>query len=122
MERANERMNARKIRGLFNQVRQTAARFAEKCDFVAAEEIRKAEASCYKDTAYVSALYKDRVERVQIFTSFSYACGLLGVNLSSSAAEDITAEHGKRYMIITLSFKSCKTTKEGEETWNEQTN
>lgn len=100
-------MNAKKILGLFNKVRQTAARFAEKCDFAAAEEIKKAKASCSEDTAYVGALYKDRVERAQILTSFTYACGLLGVNFFSSTDEDGTAEHGKRYMVITLSLKSC---------------
>lgn len=115
-------MNTKKIRGLFNQARRTAARFAEKCDFVAAEEIKKAKASCSEDTAYVGALYKDRVERVQIITSYTYACGLLDLNVFSYDDEDGTAEDGKRYMIITLSLKSWKTTKEGDETWNEQTN
>ena len=96
-------MNTKKIRGLFNQARRTAARFAEKCDFVAAEEIKKAWAECSEDTAYMYVLYKDPVERVQILTSFMYACGLLGVSLFSSVAQDFIAEHGKRYMIITLS-------------------
>lgn len=99
-------MNARKIRGLFNQARRTAAQFAERCDFVAAEEIKKAGASCSKDTAYVGALYKDRVERVQIITSYTYASGLLGLNFFTSIDEDGPAEHGKRYMVITLSLKS----------------
>lgn len=99
-------MNTRKIRGLFNQARRTAAQFAEKCDFVAAEEIKNARASCSKDTAYVSALYKDRVERVQIITSYSYACGLLDLNFFTSAVEDVAAEHGKRCMVITLSLES----------------
>ena len=99
-------MNARKIRGLFNQARQIAARFAEKCDFAAAEEIKKASASCSEDTACVCALYKDRVERAQILTSFTYACDLLGINFFSSTDEDGTAEHGKRYMVMTLSLKS----------------
>ena len=81
-------MNAREICGLFNKVRRTAARFAERCDFVAAEEIKKASASCSKDTAYVGALYKDPVERVQIITSFTYASGLLGLNFFTSADED----------------------------------
>lgn len=99
-------MKAKKIRGLFNQVRRTAAQFAERCDFVAVEEIKKARASCSKDTAYVSALYADRVERVQIITSFTYASGLLGLNFCTSADEDGPAEHGKRYMVITLSLET----------------
>ena len=99
-------MNAKKIRGLFNQVRRTAAQFAERRDFVAAEEIKKARASCSKGTAYVSALYKDRVERVQIVTSYTYASGLLGLNFFTSSAEDVAAEHGKRCMVITLSLES----------------
>ena len=97
-------MNGRKIRGLFNQARRTAARFAERCDFVAADEIKNAKASCSKDTAFVGALYKDRVERVQIITSYTYASGLLGLNFFTSADEDGTAEHGKRYMLFTLSL------------------
>ena len=99
-------MNAKKIRGLFNQVRRTAARFAERCDFVAAEEIKNAWASYSKDTAYVGVLYKGEVERVQILTSYTYASGLLGLSLFSSADEDCAAEHGKRCMIITLSLES----------------
>ena len=99
-------MDDRKIRGLFNQVRRTAARFAERCDFVAVEEIKKAGASCFKDTACVCALYKDPVERVQIIMSYSYASALLGLNFFTSAVEDGTAEHGKRYMTITLSLVS----------------
>ena len=46
-------MNTKKIRGLFNQARRTAARFAEKCDFVAAEEIKKAWAECSEATVNV---------------------------------------------------------------------
>ncbi len=109
-------MHARKIRGLFNQVRRAAARFAERCDFVAAEEIKNAEASCSKDTAYVSALYKDPVERVQIITSFTYAGGLLGLSFFSSTDEDGPAEHGKRYMILTISLGTVdgKEFKEGK--------
>ena len=99
-------MNDRKIRGLFNQARRTAAQFAERCDFVAAEEIKKARASCSKGTAYVGALYKDPVERVQILTSYTYASGLLGLSFFSSADEDGAAEDGKRYMVITLSLES----------------
>jgi len=98
--------NAKKIRGLFNQVRRTAAQVAERCDFVAAEEIKNARASCSKDAACVSALYKDRVERVQIITSYTYASGLLGLNFFTSADEDGAAEDGKRYMNITLSLAS----------------
>ncbi len=97
-------MNAKKIRGLFNQARRTAAQFAEKCDFVAAEEIKNARASCSGGAAYVGALYKDRVERVQIITSYTYACGLLDLNFFSSTAEDGTAEDGKRYMFMILSL------------------
>ncbi len=109
-------MDARKIRGLFNQVRRTAARFAERCDFVAADEIKNAKASCSKDTAYVSALYKDPVERVQIITSYTYAGGLLGLNFFTSADEDGPAEHGKRYMILTMSLETVdgKEFKEGK--------
>ena len=81
-------MNTRQIRGLFNRARRTAARFAERCDFVAAEEIKKAVASCSEDTAFVGVLYKDPVERVQIITSFTYASGLLGLNFFTSADED----------------------------------
>ena len=99
-------MDARKIRGLFNQVRRTAARFAERCDFIAAEEIKNAKASCSKDTAYVSALYKDPVERVQIITSYTYASGLLGLNFFTSADEDGPAEDGKRCMVFILSLES----------------
>ena len=99
-------MHARKIRGLINLVRRTAARFAERCDFVAAEEIKNAKASCSKDTAYVSALYKDPVERVQIITSYTYASGLLGLNFFTSADEDGPAEDGKRYMVFILSLES----------------
>lgn len=99
-------MNTRKIRGLFNQVRRIAAQFAERCDFVAAEEIKKATASCSKGTAFVSALYKDPVERVQIITSYTYASGLLGLNFCTYAAEDGTAEDGKRYMVFMLSLES----------------
>ena len=54
----------------------------------------------------MSALYKDTVERVQIITSYTYASGLLGLSFFSSADEDGTAEHGKRYMVITLSLES----------------
>ena len=99
-------MNAKKMRGLFNQARRTAAQFAERCDFVAAEEIKNARASCSKDTACVGALYKDRVERVQILTSYTYASGLLGLSLFTSGYEDCAAEHGKRCMVITLSLES----------------
>ena len=98
-------MNARKIRGLFNQAQRIAARFAERCDFVAADEIKKAGASCSDDTAYVGAVYKDPVERVQIITSYTYASGLLGLNFFTSINEDFPAEHGKRCMVITLSLK-----------------
>lgn len=99
-------MNAKKIRGLFNQVRRTAAQFAERCDFVAAEEIKNARASCSKDSAYVSALYKGWVERVQIVTSYTYASGLLGLNFFTSSDEDGPAEDGKRYMVICFSLES----------------
>lgn len=97
-------MKARKIRGLFNQARRTAAQFAERCDFGAAEEIKNAKASCSKDTAFVSALYKDPVERIQIITSYTYAGGLLGLSFFSAADEDVPAEHGKRCMILTISL------------------
>lgn len=109
-------LNTKKIRSLFNQARRTAARFAERCDFAAAEEIKKAKASCSKDTAYASALYKDRAERVQIITSYTYASGLLGLNFFSSTDEDGTAEDGKRNMIITLSLVTVdgKEFKEGK--------
>lgn len=99
-------MNTKKMRSLFNQARRTAARFAERCDFVAAEEIKNARASCSKDTASVGVLYKDRVERVQIITSYTYASGLLGLDFFTSADEDVAAEHGKHCMIITLSLES----------------
>lgn len=97
-------MNTKIIRGLFNQARRIAAHFAEASDFVALEEIKKAKASCSKDTAFVGALYKDPVERVQIITSFTYACGLLGLGFFTSSDEDGPAEDGKRCMSITLSL------------------
>lgn len=107
-------MHAREIRGLFNQARRIAAWFAEKCDFVATDEIEKAGASFSEDTAYVGALYKDPVERVQIITSYTYASGLLGLNFFTSSDEDGPAEHGKRYMVITLSLKPSTAKKSKE--------
>ena len=100
----NGQTHARKIRGLFNQVRRVAAQFAERCDFVAVKEIKEATASFNRGTINVGMLYKGPVERVQIITSYTYASGLLGLNFFTSADEDGTAEHGKRYMVITLSL------------------
>lgn len=96
-------MKNSQIRQLFNKARKIASQFAERCDFVAAKEIKEATASFTKGTAYAGALYKDRVERCQICTSFVYACGLLGLDFSTSLEEDGPASDGKRYMVFTLS-------------------
>ena len=96
-------MKNRQIRQLYNKARKIASQFAERCDFVAAEEIKEAQASFTKGTAYAGALYKDRVERCQICTSYVYACGLLGLAFFTSIDEDGPASDGKRYMVFTLS-------------------
>lgn len=96
-------MKNSQIRLLFNKARKIASQFAERCDFAAAKEIKKAQASCAKGTAYASALYKDRVERCQICTSYVYAAGLLGLAFFTSIDEDGPASDGKRYMVFTLS-------------------
>ena len=96
-------MKNSQIRQLFNQARKIASQFAERCDFVAAKEIKEATASFTKSTAYAGALYKDRVERCQICTSYVYACGLLGLAFFTSIDEDGPASDGKRYMVLTLS-------------------
>ena len=96
-------MKNSQIRQLFNKARKIASQFAERCDFVAAKEIKEATASCGEGTAYAGALYKDMVERCQICTSFVYACGLLGLSFINSIDEDGPASDGKRYMVFTLS-------------------
>jgi len=96
-------MKNSQIRQLFNKARKIASQFAERCDFAAAKEIKEATASCGEGTAYAGALYKDRVERCQICTSYVYACGLLGLDFSTSLDEDGPASDGWRYMVFTLS-------------------
>ena len=97
-------MKNSQIRQLFNQARKIASRFAEMCDFAAAKEIKEAQASCAEGTAYAGAVYKDRVERCQICTSYVYAAGLLGCAFFTSIDEDgRPASDGKRYMVFTLS-------------------
>lgn len=96
-------MKNSQIRQLFNKARKIASQFAERCDFVAAKEIKEATASCTKCTAYAGALYKDRVERCQICTSYVYACGLLGLDFFTSIDEDGPASDGRCYMVFTLS-------------------
>lgn len=96
-------MKNSQIRQLFNKARKIASRFAEMCDFAAAKEIKEAQASCAEGTAYAGAVYKDRVERCQICTSYVYAAGLLGLSFFTSIDEDGPASDGRCYMFFTLS-------------------
>lgn len=93
----------RQTKSLFLNVRRLAADLARRCDFVTESRILKAEASCSPGIASVCVEYKDRVERAQIITAFTYGASLLDMNFQTSRLEDIRMENGLSIVTITLS-------------------
>ena len=95
-------MDGKTYRKLFIKARRIAAQFAERCDFVVAERIKKEGACCNSSGIIAGVTYKGNIERTQIVTAYTYAAGLLGLDFYVHRDEDGSADDGRKYVLINL--------------------